>query len=42
MRAQEIIEFLLLRAGFDAWWYEIDENVRDEILDELDALLAAS
>lgn len=42
MRAQEIIDFLCRRKGFDAWWYGIDDPIRNEILDELDALLAAS
>lgn len=39
MTAQEIINFLNRYAGFDAWWYNIDPDDQQTILDDLNAEL---
>lgn len=33
--ADRIIDHLLQRAGFDAWWDDIDNETRFEILEDL-------
>jgi hypothetical protein len=37
--ADDIIRFFDRRAGFDEWWYEIDDETQQEIADNLAALL---
>ena len=36
-----IISELLGRGGFDAWWYDVDRDIRDEIKEELGKVIAA-
>lgn len=33
--AQKIIYMLGGRSGFDAWWSSMDDDVREEIVDEI-------
>jgi hypothetical protein len=37
--AHKIINFFDQRSGFDAWWCEIDPDIREEIIEELAELL---
>ena len=37
--AEDIISFFRGRKGFGAFWGDIDEDIKDEILDELQDLL---
>lgn len=36
----KVVQFFNSRGGFDHWWDDIDRETRDEIFDELRALLA--
>lgn len=33
--ARAVINELLGRSGFDHWWYEIDGDIQDEIIDTI-------
>ena len=33
--AEDVVKFFLDRKGFDEWWYGIDQDVRDEIVEDL-------
>ena len=34
-KAREIIDELNGRKGFDDWWYNIDEDIQEEIIEEI-------
>jgi hypothetical protein len=38
-KAEQIIELLSDRNGFDGWWDMIDEEIQEEILNELTELI---
>jgi hypothetical protein len=38
-KAEQIIELLSNRNGFDGWWGMIDEETQEEILNELTELI---
>jgi hypothetical protein len=38
-RGEDVMAVLLGRGGFDHWWYGIDEDIRMDIMDELNEAL---
>ena len=35
----EIIDSLCNRNGFDDWWYNLDDSIEEEILEELENII---
>lgn len=40
--AERIIEALSSRGGFDGWWDDIDEEMKQEVIAEIDAIVDGS
>jgi hypothetical protein len=35
----EIIDSLCDRSGFDDWWYNLDDDIEEEIITELESII---